>query len=198
MDGRGPPGAAHERRELAPLTPPSPKAGEEEGPHTPVVGSGGGRGSRCPRCGHPCRDAHDLSKHLRRKRPCQPPPEFPESTGRCPHCKAAVVKTRGREVRFGGVGWAEALVAHCIRSCPGPPDGASDESASGSGGAGGSGASREPSREERVRASTAKLGDALDAAEKAVEASGAEVPEDLAAAIRELRAAFGALRADLD
>jgi len=68
----------------------------------------------CERCGRNCRDAHDLRKHLARKRPCQPVP--PDLSKACPHCG---LNDFGPGVAPGSAAWAEGLTDHCRRRCHG-------------------------------------------------------------------------------
>ncbi len=88
-----------------------------EAPPTPV----GGNPARvcrvvinCDRCGRTCRDAHDLRKHLGRKRPCQSVPG--DLSGPCPHCGK---NDFGPGAVPGSVAWAEELTEHCRRRCYG-------------------------------------------------------------------------------
>ena len=83
-------------------------------PWTPIAAAGRRAATVCERCALVCRDAHDLRKHLARKRPCQPLPV--DLTGACPHCG---------EIGFGGgtargtAEWEAALIDHCRRRCRG-------------------------------------------------------------------------------
>ena len=99
--------------------------GSPKGPPTPVaVDLGPPRRAViiCDRCGRTCRDAHDLRKHLARKRPCQPVPD--DLSGACPHCGR---NEFGPGVAPGSAAWAEGLAEHCRRRCHGggarPPHG---------------------------------------------------------------------------
>jgi hypothetical protein len=102
---------------------PNASAEDQETPEDPPTPVGGGahdfdRPRRavvaCTRCGHVCRDAHDLRKHRARKRPCQPVPD--DLSGACPHCGH---NEFGPGVAPGSAAWAEGLAEHCRRRCRG-------------------------------------------------------------------------------